>query len=48
MARTRCGIENIAGVVTRGVLFDVPAFRVSMSWRWTIASLPPIWRRCRS
>jgi kynurenine formamidase len=24
---TRCGIENIDGVVTRGVLFDVPAFR---------------------
>ena len=24
---TRCGIEHIEGVVTRGVLFDVPAFR---------------------
>jgi kynurenine formamidase len=24
---TRCGMENVAGVVTRGVLFDVPAFR---------------------
>ena len=24
---TRCGIENIGGVVTRGILFDVPAYR---------------------
>lgn len=24
---TRCGIENIEGVVTRGVFFDLPAFR---------------------
>jgi kynurenine formamidase len=24
---TRCGMENVAGVVTRGVLFDVPAYR---------------------
>lgn len=24
---TRCGMENIEGVVTRGVLFDMPAFR---------------------
>jgi kynurenine formamidase len=24
---TRCGIEQVAGIVTRGVLFDVPAFR---------------------
>ncbi len=24
---TRCGMENIAGVATRGVLFDVPGFR---------------------
>lgn len=24
---TRCGMENVAGVVTRGVLFDVPTFR---------------------
>jgi kynurenine formamidase len=24
---TRCGMENVEGVVTRGILFDVPAFR---------------------
>src|SRR5208282_3014019 len=24
---TRCGIEHARGIVTRGVLFDVPAFR---------------------
>jgi kynurenine formamidase len=24
---TRCGMENVEGIVTRGVLFDVPAFR---------------------
>lgn len=24
---TRCGIENVPGISTRGVLFDVPAFR---------------------
>jgi kynurenine formamidase len=24
---TRCGMENVAGIATRGVLFDVPAFR---------------------
>jgi kynurenine formamidase len=24
---TRCGMENVEGVVTRGILFDVPAYR---------------------
>ena len=40
---TRCGMENVEGVVTRGILFDVPAFRgvdvLDPSDRITVADL---------